>query len=611
MNTGGKMKKYRKKLSVFLAAAFTVLSACSSGNDKNTAESSLSESSESTAVPAPEVTDLTSIEGINAYKDKLYSQYLEDISGRRDELESGSMTIDGVKQYISFQKIGKPDENGYPLYIGLRGGGNCDKNIALEQYEFMQHYYSCNIDNGIYVVPCCVRASWDEHFRPESFQFYDRIIEDAIAFYNVDPNRVYLLGFSSGGDGVYAASPRIADRFAAVNMSAGYPNEQRLENMANLPICIQMGENDTAYNRNTMAAEYDSMLLSVNAVYGVKCTYETFIHKNGTHNEHWSDLETRMQPVYTGNEVVMWLHAREKAALSYENTCAVTWVSKYKRDPLPETILWNTDVNASLRKTQAFYWLDRDGGLDHSIFKVSYNKEGNSVNIEKAFTNSGTLKIYLCPEMLDVFSNVKIVTPDGEFIVKPEISKDIMRGTLYTRGDKNYIFTSEINVTFKDGKAIRAEAAGKFDDSYTPPEDRPLYRWSSSGVFYVDNSLFGLRFGELCKKLGSELAEPIPWEWDGYYNCEWTYLDASDGRSVIFLLQEGKCAVIYSEEEMTNLPVGFKDEEEKYLGQYVNGLEAVYTCSNNEYDGKSHLKQEYMWYKYQRWENMDESISLG
>jgi hypothetical protein len=43
------------------------------------------------------------------------------------------------------------------------------------------------------------------------------------------------------------------------------------------------------------------------------------------------------------------------------NTSAIDWMSKYERDPLPSKVVWQTDVGASLRKTQAFYWLDRNG----------------------------------------------------------------------------------------------------------------------------------------------------------------------------------------------------------------------------------------------------------
>ena len=76
-----------------------------------------------------------------------------------------------------------------------------------------------------------VRDTWDCHFNPESYPLYDRLIENLIAFYDVDPNRVYLMGFSAGGDGVYGVTSKMADRFAAANMSAGHPNGLPLWNL--------------------------------------------------------------------------------------------------------------------------------------------------------------------------------------------------------------------------------------------------------------------------------------------------------------------------------------------------------------------------------------------
>lgn len=50
---------------------------------------------------------------------------------------------------LSMEKTGKPDKNGYPLYIALRGGGVDDKKEAEENYEIMKNYYKPAIQNGI------------------------------------------------------------------------------------------------------------------------------------------------------------------------------------------------------------------------------------------------------------------------------------------------------------------------------------------------------------------------------------------------------------------------------------------------------------------------------
>ena len=115
-----------------------------------------------------------------------------------------------------------------------------------------------------------------------------------IVLHNADPDRVYLLGFSAGGDGVYQVSPRLADRFAAVNMSSGHPNNVSLLNLAHCPICLQAGIRDW-YDEDAMrsvrAAEFDETLSGFREKYGFGYEHRVFIHVPAGHN--YSDNEDR------------------------------------------------------------------------------------------------------------------------------------------------------------------------------------------------------------------------------------------------------------------------------------------------------------------------------
>ena len=408
-----------------------------------------------TAVEQP-AHDYSSIAEIEEAANAMYDEYVQSISERKDAVKAGSMKAGSKTMKFSFEVIGTPPKDGYPIYIALRGGGVGDKAVADEQYASMKKHYRWQISTGIYIVPYGITVSWDEHYQPESYVFYDEIIETAAALYQGDINRVYLLGFSSGGDGVYAIAPHMADRFAAVNMSAGYPHVLKIGNMYNLPICLQMGENDSAWDRNTAVAEYDALLYEYANRFGGGFPHDTYIHVRGTHNQGWSDWGDQEQSVITGAEVAKWAKNRSSAKQTKCCTDAVSWLRRNTRDPLPQRVVWETEIYAEQRSSYAFYWLDRDEELTDVTVDASYDRDSNSVQIRECDAEKGTLKIYLNPKMLDVFAPVQVEVRGKTVSVQPVVSERIMHETLNARGDQNYIFTSEIDITF-DGNGEPAD----------------------------------------------------------------------------------------------------------------------------------------------------------
>ena len=69
----------------------------------------------------------------------------------------------------------------------------------------------------------------------------------------INPNKVFLTGYSAGGDGVYHLGPRMADYLAGAAMMAGHPNKSCLINVRNIHFSIHVGENDKDFNRNNEA----------------------------------------------------------------------------------------------------------------------------------------------------------------------------------------------------------------------------------------------------------------------------------------------------------------------------------------------------------------------
>lgn len=387
--------------------------------------------------------ELKSKEAISEYRKIVWKEYVQENKkdkSRIEEVENCIMCYGDVKMRYGLQIFGKPDEKGYPLYICLHGGGQSDTpDINNSQWNHMYIYYTKGVKNGVYINPRGVRDTWDTHANPESYPLYDRLIENMILFKNVDPNRVYILGFSAGGDGVYMVAPRMADRFAAANMSAGHHNGTSVTNMYNTPFQLQVGELDTAYNRHRVTVEYDLKLDQLHKQYNGGYIHNVYVHYQKGHNFYDNSLE--LQRVIADNEA--WLNGDETKATKEEDTNAIHFLDRYTRNPLPERIVWDLGNRAELRKTTSFYWLKAAKTVQEGEIVASFHKNTNTVVIERA-TDGIDFSILLNEEMVNLFSPITVITPKGTFQVKAQVSPELIWETTRERGDVNYQFAAEI-----------------------------------------------------------------------------------------------------------------------------------------------------------------------
>ncbi len=385
---------------------------------------------------------LTSNEAIKEARAMLWEEYLEEIKNdetRQEEVKKRVMEFGDVTMKYGMQIKGDPDENGYPLYIALHGGGGSDTpDLNDSQWMQMATYYGNNVKQGIYINPRGVRDTWDTHANPESFPLYDRLIENMIAFYDVDPNRVYIMGFSAGGDGVYMITPKMTDRFAAANMSAGHPNGINLANLYNMPIQLQCGMQDAAYDRNKVTAEYDAVLANLAVTYGGGYIHQTFIHTQYGHNFY--DNHAAEQEVLA--DVAAWLATGDKTS-TMAKTKAVDFVNQYTRTPLPERIVWEFTNRANQRDVESNYWLSASFDVKEGVIVASYDKASNTITIEENTAN-GEVTVLISEDMLDVFAPITVKTPTETYEVNVTPDYELLKSTTYERGDENYQFVASI-----------------------------------------------------------------------------------------------------------------------------------------------------------------------
>ena len=318
---------------------------------------------------------------------------------------------DSLKLSCACRVFGMVPNNGRSLYISLHGGGECPKEVNDEQW--MNQIYLYQPDEGVYVAPRAPWNTWDLWHREGLDQMLEELIQACVVFEGVNPNKVYLMGYSAGGDGVWRLAPRLADKWAAASMMAGHPGETSQMNLMNLPYSIWMGSEDAAYNRNTLAAEKAAVLDSLAEAHPGKYIHQTNILQG---KGHWMD--------------------REDAA-------ALQWMAQYRRNPYPKQIVWRQEKVAR----EHFYWLSVPANEAVQGKRVEARIEGNTIHIDHC--DYSQLTICLNDYMVDLDKKVTILYK-GKKIKSKKLQRTIANiyRNLNGRNDRSYAFPARVKIEF-------------------------------------------------------------------------------------------------------------------------------------------------------------------
>ena len=314
-------------------------------------------------------------------KDRLARLVLE----RRDEVERKSL-IAGDKTLRWLEKTFREEPaEGRSLWISLHGGGAVPQAVNDEQW--LNHIRLYEPAEGIYIAPRAPTDTWnlwhEEHIDP----LFQRLIEDFVALRGVNPNKVYLIGYSAGGDGVWHLAPRMADQFAGAAMMAGHPNGAELYGLRNLPFAIFMGANDGAFDRNKIAAEKVGELDRLS-----KDDPSGYVH---------------MYRIYEG--LGHWMNGKDAEALP--------WMAKFHRNPWPKKIVWVQDDVTHDR----FYWLKiPDKTASKEGQKIIATVEGQTIRLD-GDVPSGT-SLLLSDELLDLDQAVSVIV-NGSPAISTKLSR--------------------------------------------------------------------------------------------------------------------------------------------------------------------------------------------
>lgn len=329
---------------------------------------------------------------------------------RAKEIKDKVLKEDNREMPFDFKTFGDKPKDGRSLWISMHGGGNAAAKVNDSQWRNQIKLYT--LEEGIYLAPRAPTNTWNLWHESHIDRLFARLIEDLVVLEDVNPDRVYLLGYSAGGDGVYQLAPRMADTWAAAAMMAGHPNGVSLLSLRNLPFALQVGGKDAAYNRNKVGREYGELLAKLQKDDPNGYVHFVKIHEDKPH----------------------WMGGEDKIALP--------WMAKFSRDPIPTRVVWKQSGTAHDR----FYWLAVPAKNAKSDSLVIAERDGQTIDV-KSTDKVGKLLVRLDDRMANLDEEI-IVKRDGKELFRGVVPRTIgvVANTLSGRGDPKLIFDAEIPI---------------------------------------------------------------------------------------------------------------------------------------------------------------------
>ena len=339
----------------------------------------------------------------------IYNDFKKEIIVTRSgEMEDRVIELKDKKIKFDIKHFGEQGEDGWSLFISLHGGGGTTESENNRLWN--RHKTLYELEDGILFTPRSPSNTWNMWFQSHVDTFFNRIIQNMIAFHNVDPNKIYIMGRSAGGDGIYQVAPRMADRFAAAAMSAGHPNDSSPLGLRNTAFTIHMGENDSLYNRNDMAVKWGNDLKKLNEEDPEGYRHYIKIYENTGH----------------------WMDNLEASALD--------WMSDFIRNPYPSKVVWKQGNVLHKR----FYWLRNEDPSFGDLIECNIDDQIITV----LSSSSSKITIQLNDDLVDMDREIT-VNYLGRQLFKGFVYRDIdiIKRSIREYGDPKSVYYGEIRLT--------------------------------------------------------------------------------------------------------------------------------------------------------------------
>jgi hypothetical protein len=341
-----------------------------------------------------------------------------------------------------------PDKR--PLFIPMHGGGGNGQQPGPHTWEVNTREFQTQIQfalrlyqsDGVYLIPRMADDRLGRWWHKHNQTAFDQVIDHAILHWNVDPDRVYLMGISEGGYGTDILAPFMPDRFAAANaMAAGVGLANPPANLRNLPFRTDIGESDMQFDRFPMAVGFHKELERLHEL--DPCGY---IHS---------------------------LNPQAGRGHGIDYTKGVPWMVKHTRKPWPDKLLWINQTLDGLRRPR-FYWLSFPKAPEKGDIRIEATADGkmNTITLDVSTLDAGnadgnrthgkdnvaeskrtplrktSLDLLLNDALLDLDKPVTVIA-NGHCVFhgKVERSAEVITAALVERADPSACPTARLTVS--------------------------------------------------------------------------------------------------------------------------------------------------------------------
>lgn len=322
------------------------------------------------------------------------------------------------------------------LLVGLHGGGEGAGNAGEAAGNW-------NLPKCLAMYPQGIRLVHDTWNTVHGEAFVLTLIEIAKMRYEVDPDRVYVAGFSMGGTGSWHMAGRHPDLLAGAIPSHGVL-------MASPKSQVQTKEEVEAIQPGLIPNVRNLAVYFSTGTIDRNCRPGTFLYA-------WDEIQQLRKDDPGGYQDVrfkIWpglAHAFGPG----EPSRGLKWIATKRRNAFPEKLVWEyasdpyplptaQDEIGRLPK-RYFYWLQCQRPADGMM--VTCTRKGNEFDLSVTIAFPEDFSILLNPTMIDVKKDV-VVRVDGKEVWRgrPQPTFATVLETLDARVDRTLVFDRKVEI---------------------------------------------------------------------------------------------------------------------------------------------------------------------